>query len=125
MGVQLLVTWCYLPLLSLPAFGGLNLTSLPEVLSDGASCFAGDPSTPVYDAAGSVTGYCSSFTTAITFTYSLTGFAGGICQLFVMKMGSASLYALSLALAIPITNSCFSLPFLMSLVGLQATPFSL
>jgi len=122
--VQLLVTWCYLPLLSLPAFGGLDLASLPAVLADGASCFVGDTSTPVYDSTGSVTGYCSSFTTAITFTFSLTGFAGGICQLFIMKFGSASLYALSSALAVPITNVCFSVPGLMQRVGIQATPFS-
>lgn len=122
--VQLFVSWVYLPLLSLPALGALDLSSIPQVVSGGAACFLGDSSTPVYDAAGMVTGYCSRSTTLITFTYSLSGFAAGICQLYIMKLGSATLYVLSVALAVPISNFCFDIPFLMEAVGLTAAAFS-
>mmetsp|Transcript_24136 Transcript_24136/g.60255 ORF Transcript_24136/g.60255 Transcript_24136/m.60255 type:complete len:405 (+) Transcript_24136:58-1272(+) len=122
--VQFPLSWIFLPLLSLKAFGGFDLTSLPEGISDGAACFLGDTSIPVYDAEGSITGYCSSFTTAITCATCLAGFIAAIFHLNIMKFGSATLYVLSVALSVPITNFCFEVPFVTQMLNLGVEQFS-
>ena len=101
----------------------MDLSDVPASISGGAACFAsgftGDTSIPIYDSEGNTTGYCSSFTTKITFVYSLSGFAAGMTLLFVMKYGSATLYTIANTLSIPIASFMFSVPFLVQLVGLE------
>lgn len=121
---QLVISWCYLPLLSIPALGGQELSTIPASLVDGAKCFFGDTSVPVYNSDGLITGYCGLSTTLVTFCFSISGFLSGIMTLYIMKMGSATLYVLASALALPIANLSFSVAPLMAAVGLESEPFS-
>lgn len=118
--IQLFITFCLLPLQSLQPFGGIDLHDLPSTLADGARCFIGDTSVPIYDKAGAVTGHCSSYVPMITFVFSLTGFISGILNLYVVKHGSAALMVLGTAFALPLSDIAFSIPFLM---GDDAKPF--
>lgn len=121
---QLVISWCYLPLLSIPAFGGTPLSSIPESLSDGAKCFFGDTSVKVYDSDNVFTGYCGANVTVSTLCYSLSCFLLGITNLYIMQKGSATLYVLTIALCVPIANLSFSVPALMMAVGLEPDSFS-
>ena len=121
--VQLVFTWVYLPLLSIPALNDFDLQSIPQVFSDGARCFAGYP-VPVYNQGGDVTGHCSGRTTAITFVFSIAGFSQGILALIVMKRGSATLSVLVSAVTLPLANFAFSSGAVMDLVGSEADSFS-
>ena len=41
--------WYTRCLQQLPGFGGIKLDRIPEALTDGARCFVGDTSVPVFD----------------------------------------------------------------------------
>jgi len=75
--LQLVLTWVFVPLLSLPDFGGTPLSEIPSILSDGAKCFFGNPTIPVYNN-NHIIGNCSYSVPIYTMAYSLSGFFAGI-----------------------------------------------
>jgi len=117
---QLVLTWVFLPLLSLAVFGGTPLSALPEVMIDGAKCFIGDTSVPVYDDQ-TVVVYCNLNVPLWTMLYSITGFLQGIAALYIVKQGSAVLYFIAAAIQLPLANLAFNLSFIM---GAETEPFS-
>eukprot|EP00656_Telonema_subtile_P007462 TRINITY_DN13500_c0_g1_i6.p1 TRINITY_DN13500_c0_g1~~TRINITY_DN13500_c0_g1_i6.p1 ORF type:complete len:386 (-),score=61.79 TRINITY_DN13500_c0_g1_i6:27-1184(-) len=121
---QLAMTWAYLPLQTLDALGGFDMSSIPEVFSDGFKCFLGNTDIPVYNSDHLVTGYCGSHVPAITMVFSIAGFTAGILQLIVMKKGSATLSVLTSAVALPLSDLAFNWPALMRLIEVDVTSFS-
>lgn len=101
-----------------------SFDEIPGIFVNGTKCFLGEESIPVYDEDVSVTGYCGSTVTILTFAFSISGFIGAICKLYLLKFGSATLYVLTGALAMPIADFCFNVPLLTELVGIPPTPFS-
>jgi len=55
--IQLVISWVFVPVLSLPGFGGVSLDDIPSVFKNGFLCFTGDSSIPV---TGGTQDYCSS-----------------------------------------------------------------
>lgn len=103
---QLWIGFAFLPLLSLPSLGGMTYAEMKNQLSDGFSCFLGsNPNDPSSDS-------CSN--AALLFmAYVIINFFYNILLLKITKHGSAVLLVISQALSLPVTNICFSLPFLM------------
>lgn len=121
---QLVMTWFYLPLLSIPALGGVDLTSIPDVMRDGAKCFLGDTSVPIYNSDDVVTGQCGSNVTLVTLVFSISGFLEGIFALLVMKQGSATLSVLTSAVRLPMSDMAFCWPALMRVISVEPSSFS-
>lgn len=119
--IQLGLTWMWAPLLSLPGFGGVPLREVPSTFREGFYCFIGHDDVPVYSL-GKVIGHCSPFVTRITFMFSLSGFFAGVLQLFITKYSSAVLTVLVTAVALPLANLAFSVPFVMGADSVE--PFS-
>jgi len=117
---QLVLTWVFLPLLAISVFGGIELSTLPEIMIDGAKCFIGDTSVPVYDDQTKI-GYCNIYAPIWTIAYSITGFLQGIAALFVIAQGSAVLSVIATAIQLPLANLAFNLPLIM---GPDVEPFS-
>ena len=88
------------------------MREIPSQLHYGFQCFLGNNSQPGDD--------CSySFYTMMA--YVAVNFFFNIIQLLVTKHGSASLVVVTSALALPLTNICFSIEFIM---GKDVEPFS-
>eukprot|EP00051_Salpingoeca_urceolata_P004834 m.68095 g.68095 ORF g.68095 m.68095 type:complete len:469 (+) comp13876_c0_seq1:190-1596(+) len=119
---QLGLTWVFAPIQSIPGFGGVKLHDIPEVFRDGAHCFGGDTSIPVYRTDDdTIDGYCSLWVTEITLVYSSCGFIAGIFQLLILKHGSAVMMVLCQAITLPLSNLLFSARPLMKS---EVEPFS-
>uniref|UniRef100_A0A7S1XWH7 EamA domain-containing protein n=1 Tax=Phaeomonas parva TaxID=124430 RepID=A0A7S1XWH7_9STRA len=103
---QELLGFLFLPLMLLRVFGGLQVSEIKEQMSGGFECFMGyDPHpNPGYNCAGA--GYLFWFYVVINFTYN-------IILLLITKHGSAVLLVISNALALPVTNVAFTIPFFM------------
>lgn len=119
--IQLAMAWALVPLLSIDAFGGIKLSSIPSVMSNGFRCFLGDTSVPVIND-GVVVGHCSRSVTLVSCALLLSDLVSGIMMLFIMKKMSSSLMVVAVAVALPLSNIAFSVPFLM---GDQVLPFNL
>jgi len=89
-------------------------------MTDGAKCFIGDTTIPVYDNE-LIVGYCNLNVPLYTMLYSISGFLQGIAALFVIKQGSAVLYVIATAIQLPLANLAFNLDFIM---GPDTEPFS-
>ena len=119
--LQLPLSWIYVPILSLRSFGGVALSQIPAVLSDGARCFFADKSIAIHNAAGHVIGHCSIDVPIVTLLFSTSGFAAGILSLFLVKKASATVMVVAQACALPLANLLFSVHFIMRS---QTEPFS-
>ena len=117
---QLASTWLFVPILSLPSFGGIPLSDIPEVFRNGARCFIGDDSIPV-EKHGKIIGHCSDFTPRVTMIFSVSGFLAGIFQLLILKEGGAVIMVICQAIALPLANMAFSVRAIM---GSQVEDFS-
>jgi len=87
---------------------------------NGAKCFIGDTSIPVYDDQN-IVGYCDIYVPLWTMLYSITGFLQGIAALFIISNGSAVLYMIAQSIQLPLANLAFNLTFIM---GADTEPFS-
>eukprot|EP01127_Copromyxa_protea_P014975 TRINITY_DN4247_c0_g1_i2.p1 TRINITY_DN4247_c0_g1~~TRINITY_DN4247_c0_g1_i2.p1 ORF type:complete len:262 (+),score=33.77 TRINITY_DN4247_c0_g1_i2:505-1290(+) len=109
---QLAITWVFVPLLALKYFGGTPLSDIPSVFRDGAKCFIGDSSIPVYDG-DKIIGYCGAHVPLYTMLFSVTGFITGICSLYIVSHGSAMLNLIGSAIQLPLTNLSYCIPAFM------------
>jgi drug/metabolite transporter (DMT)-like permease len=109
--LQLVLTWALVPLQSLHGFGGIPMSDIGRVFSDGVRCFAGDTAIDVVNN-GVAVGKCSSTVTLYTFGYSFSGFFGGLCALYLLKHASASVVAVATVVQLPISNLVFCSPLL-------------
>eukprot|EP01032_Pedospumella_encystans_P016517 gene16517-18845_t len=109
--------WCsflFLPLMSLPALGGLTYKEMGMQLSDGWTCFRGtNPNDPEGD--------CSN-AAYLLMSYIMVNFVYNILMLAITKRGSAVLLVISQALSLPVTNIAFTLKIFM---GNSAEPLTL
>eukprot|EP01006_Ploeotia_vitrea_P037328 TRINITY_DN66122_c14_g1_i1.p1 TRINITY_DN66122_c14_g1~~TRINITY_DN66122_c14_g1_i1.p1 ORF type:complete len:426 (+),score=197.62 TRINITY_DN66122_c14_g1_i1:24-1280(+) len=110
--LQIVLGWMFVPLLSLRGFGGIPLHEVPGTMRDGFQCLLGNEHIPVFEY-DKVIGYCSAYVPRVTFLDSMSDLASGIFQLLLVKYGSAVLYVLAAALALPLSNLAFSWPALM------------
>lgn len=111
--IQVCLIWVFLPVSQLKGFGGTPLSSVGREFRHGFRCFAGDNAMPVTDENGVVLEFCSSKVTALTFTYSLSGFLAGILGLIVVRRVSASVQILAQAVSLPIANLLFASRLIM------------
>jgi len=70
---QLALTWIFVPLLSLPGFGGIPMSKIGFVFENGAKCFIGDRSIPIYNEKMEVIGHCSPEVALTTMIFSTSG----------------------------------------------------
>jgi drug/metabolite transporter (DMT)-like permease len=104
---QLWVGFLFLPLMAIPALGGLSWSEMLSQLQDGWTCFyyATNPNDP-HD-----TGCASSWWVFIM--YVVVNFVYNFLLLVITKRGSAVLLVISQALSLPVTNICFTIPAIM------------
>lgn len=118
--LQLVLSWLFVPLLSLDGFGGIPMRDIPGTLRDGFWCLLGHSDIPVHEF-DRVVGHCSSAVARYTLADSSTDFVSGVFELLILQQGSAVLYVLSAALALPLANMAFSVRAVM---GSSTEPFS-
>eukprot|EP01032_Pedospumella_encystans_P023765 gene23765-26895_t len=110
---QLWFGFLFLPLMAIPALGGLTYQQISMQLSDGWTCFRGtNPNDPEGD--------CSN-AAYLLMTYIVVNFVCNIIMLVITKHGSAVLLVVSQALSLPVTNIAFTLKIFM---GDSAEPLS-
>jgi len=117
---QLALVWVFLPIQSLKGFGNVPLSTIPSQFKEGIQCFFGNQDVIVYQNQSPLA-CCSAHVPVVTMIYSITGFTGGILQLFIMKYGSATLAVVLNALTLPLAQLAFSLEFVM---GDEREPFT-
>ena len=111
---QLWIGFCFVPLLALPALGGLSWGQMSSQMSDGFTCFLGtNPNDPADDC---------SHSAYILLLYIVLNFVYNVLLLVVTKRGSAVLLVVSQALSLPLTNIAFTLRPLM---GPDVEPLSI
>lgn len=101
---QLIFGFLFLPLLNLPALGGLTVEEMSHQLQDGYLCLRGHNPTKDDD--------CSYAFNSFVF-YTIVNFFYNILLLVITKRGNAVLLVISQALSLPITNLCFAIPAIM------------
>jgi len=113
--LQLFVGFMFMPVLAFPAFGGVALSDIPTQLVDGWRCFMGE------ELEGFQCHTVSPSPMAMTLTFTVVNFVYNVLLLNITKVGGAVMVVITSALALPITNIAFTLPFLM---GAEAEPFN-
>uniref|UniRef100_A0A7S2S2C2 Uncharacterized protein n=1 Tax=Rhizochromulina marina TaxID=1034831 RepID=A0A7S2S2C2_9STRA len=106
---QILWGFCFLPVLAMPAFGGVPFHEMPTQLWFGFRCFMGMNSLP----GDHCDGVWYSNATMAMLIYCAINFGYNLLSLLVTKHGSALLLVVSSALALPVTNLAFSWHALM------------
>eukprot|EP00128_Syssomonas_multiformis_P016742 Colp12_sorted_trinity150504_noHs@12383 len=110
---QVLFGFAFLPLLSVPGFGGVEFKQLPYEISDGFQCFLGEDPRPDDD--------CKDGTWTMM-AYVAVNFLYNLVLLMITKHGSALLLVITSALSLPVCNLAFTSEALM---GSEAEAFSL
>jgi len=110
--IQVLLGFVFLPALQLPAFGGVPLKSIPQQFTLGFQCFRGINTLPGDD--------CKDAWSTM-WIYVLVNFLFNVLQLLITKHGGATLLVISAALALPVTNFAFCMPWIM---GEDTEPFN-
>ena len=103
---QVLLGFCFAPLLAVPALGGLPLTAVPHNLWQGWQCFLGHE----------LEGYGCHLPPPpwlVLLLYVLVNFVYNLLLLLITKHGSALLLVIASAVSLPITNVVFTLPLVM------------
>jgi hypothetical protein len=118
---QLVLTWIFVPLLSLQGFGGIPMSKIGFVFQNGFQCFIGNKSTPIFNDKMEVIGHCSPSVAITTMIFSTSGFIAGILFLNVTKRQTAVLTTIITAATVPLVNVAFSVRFIM---GDETLPFS-
>lgn len=109
--IQVLFGFLFLPLLQVPAFGGVPIREIPQQFSLGFKCFLGQNSLPGDD--------CDDAMLTMI-GYVVVNFLYNVLTLIITKTGGATLLVISAALALPVTNFAFKLKVVM---GEDTEPF--
>jgi len=110
--IQVLFGFAFLPALQVPAFGGVPFKEIPQQFTLGFQCFRGINTLPGDDCK-------DAFSTM--WVYVLVNFLFNVLQLLITKHGGATLLVISAALALPVTNFAFGMPWIM---GEDTEPFN-
>ena len=102
--IQVLFGFAFLPLLQMPAFGGIPLRDIPQQFTLGFQCMLGHNSLPGDDCGDAL---------ETMIGYVLVNFLFNVLQLLITKHGGATLLVISAALSLPVTNFAFSMPWIM------------
>ena len=105
----------YLPLLptqTLDALGGLQLSDIPAIMWDGVRCTFGVTSTEPSGLPAPGLPHCDGANTAMFFAYTTVDFSCYFCGLYIIRRHGASLMVVASAVALPLQQIVFCLPFL-------------
>jgi hypothetical protein len=101
---QLLWTLCFLPITTLPGFGGIPITEIPTQIKYGFLCFLG---------INSQQGDNCSYNYVATIIYFVLNFFYNILILLVTKHASATVFTICFAIRLPLLQIIYCIPFIM------------
>jgi hypothetical protein len=101
---QLFWTLCFLPLTTLPGFGGIPFDQIPTQIKYGFLCFLG---------INSQKGDECSYNYIVTVSYFVLNFFYNILILLVTKYASATLFTIAFAVRLPLLQIIYCIPFIM------------
>lgn len=106
---QFFLGWALYPFQAIPAFGGIDLNQLPEVIWTGMKCTVGlsSPGAPA----------CSWVNPLLFFSYCIVDYTCYAWGLYVIQRGGATLMVLASAISTPLTQVAYALP--IHLVGFR------
>jgi len=98
----------FLPVTTLPGFGGLTFADVPQNLWGGAKCLVGIDSIMT----GENPDHCSGAWMMVA-GYLVANIFYNIVLLFMIKYGSAALFYVCSAVILPAADICYTMPFIM------------